>query len=468
LIYTPIVYTMGFDADICAVAEKILDADRVTVISHIDADGITSEAILAQAVSRAGIPVETVFVRQLEPLSMRHVPDDDSLKVFIDLGAGQQNLLEEQNLGEGEVAIIDHHVRQDVETPYLQLNSLDHGHEKLSAAGLGYLVARSMDDTNSDLAKLAVVGNVGDMMAREHCGLIGPARKIVDDGVACGVVEVIEQDLNCYGISTRPIHVCLSYNDDPHIPGLSNSADGSLRFLKNLGDVELRRPDGRWRVWEELDSREKRSIVSALVQQLIAHNEPVDRLFGESYLFPDEPAQTPLRNASEYATLLNACGRWAKAPVGGAVCRGDRGAGYREAEHMLRHHRSIIRDLVSYIHDTGVEELSHLQHLHVGNRFPDTIVGIGAGIALSKLNWQKPILILCYLPDDPELVKASMRTNERMVARGIDLQQALLIASEEVGGAGGGHKIAAGAFIPREAEKEFAYRVNELLGNQCA
>ncbi len=459
---------MGFDADICAVAEKILDADRVTVISHIDADGITSEAILAQAVARAGIHVETVFVRQLEPLSMRHVPHDDSLKVFIDLGAGQQNLLVEHGLGEEEVIIIDHHVRQDAETQYLQLNSLDHGHEKLSAAGLGYFVARSMDETNTDLAKLAVVGNVGDMMAREHCGLIGPARRIVDDGVACGEIEAITQDLNCYGISTRPIHICLSYNDDPHIPGLSNSADGSLRFLKNLRTVELRHPDGRWRVWEELDVEEKRTVMSALVQQLIAHNEPVDRLFGEAYLFPAEPSQTPLRNASEFATLLNACGRWARAPVGGAVCRGDRGVGYREAEHMLRHHRSIIRDLVSYIHDTGIEELSHLQHIHVGDRFPDTIVGIGAGIALSKLNWQKPILIMCYPPDDPELVKASMRTNERMVSRGIDLQKALLTASEELGGAGGGHRIAAGAFIPRAAEKEFAYRVNELLKNQCA
>ncbi|HDR72727.1 MAG TPA: DHH family phosphoesterase [Methanoculleus sp.] len=458
---------MGFDADICAVAGKILDADRVAVISHIDADGITSEAILAQAISRASIPLETVFVRQLEPLSMRHVPDDDSLKVFIDLGAGQQNLLEEHGLGERDVAIIDHHVRQDTETPYLQLNALDHGHEKLSAAGLGYLVAKAMDDANTDLAKLAVVGNVGDMMAREHCGLVGPARRIVDDGVACGEIEAIEKDLNCYGISTRPLHVCLSYNDDPHIPGLSNSSDGSLRFLKNLRTVELRHPDGRWRVWEELEFEEKRTIMSALVQQLIAHDEPVDRLFGESYLFPSEPAQTPLRNASEYATLLNACGRWARAPVGGAVCRGDRGVGYREAESMLRHHRSIIRDLVSYIDDTGVVELSHLQHVHVGQKFPDTIVGIGAGIALSKLNWQKPILIMCYLPDDPELVKASMRTNERMVARGIDLQQALLVASGEVGGAGGGHKIAAGAFIPREAEKEFAYRVNELLKQQC-
>jgi RecJ-like exonuclease len=61
-----------------------------------------------------------------------------------------------------------------------------------------------------------------------------------------------------------------------------------------------------------------------------------------------------------------------------------------------------------------------------------------------------------------------MRTNERVVAQGIDLQQALADASAEYGGGGGGHKIAAGAYIPKEAEEEFVKRVNRILGEQFA
>lgn len=459
--------TMGFTADISDVAGAILKADTVTVVSHIDADGITSEAILAQAISQQGINVRSVFVRQLEPLTMRHVPKDDSLKVFVDLGAGQQNLLEEHGLTERDAVIIDHHVPQPVETPYLQVNGLPYGHTKLSAAGIAYFVAMNLDDVNTRLAPIAVIGNVGDMMAREHCGLIGPAREIVSDGVREGHIVCMERDLNCYGLSTRPVHISLGYCDDPFIPRISNNTKGALEFLEKL-EIPLRTGRGRWRVWEEYSPEEKRTVISALVQQLIAHRKPVDRLFAETYYFPDEPLQTPLRNASEYATLLNACGRWAKPAIGAAVCRGDRGTVYGEAEHMLRHHRSIIRELIQYIHDRGVTELSHLQYIHVGDRFPDTIVGIGAGISLSKLNWQKPMMVLCYLPDDPDLVKVSMRTNERMVAKGIDLQQALQIASEEVGGGGGGHNIAAGAFIPKTAEQEFAHRVNRILREQSA
>ncbi len=458
---------MGLKRDLRRAADTICEADRVTIVSHIDADGISTESILAQALSREGIPVSSVFVRQLEPMAMRHIPKDDSLKLFTDLGAGQQNLLEEHGLSADEVLILDHHVSQPCGTAYPQVNCLDYGVTRMSAAGVAYLVAKTIDPTSTDLAKLAVVGNVGDMMARENCGLVGPAREIVQDGVEYGNIIVRERDLNCYGISTRPVHVCLGYCDDPYIDGISNSTNAALQFLERLG-VELKNPQGGWLVWEELTFDDRRKIVSALAQQLIAHGREIDRLLGETYIFPDETERTPLRNASEYATLLNACGRWAKPKVGGSICRGERGDAYREAEYMLAHHRSVIRDLLQYILDTGVTELSHLQYIHTGDRFPDTIVGIGAGMALSKLDWRKPIMVLAAMVDEPEVTKVSMRTNQWALARGVDLQEALVEASAGVGGAGGGHRIAAGAFIPRDTEEEFVDSVNRILKRQSA
>ena len=459
---------MGFSDDVKAVAEEIVAAPEITIISHIDADGIASEAILSQAIRRLGIPVRSVFVRQIEPLTMPQVPSDTSLKIFTDLGAGQQNLLFERGLTEKEVIIIDHHVSRPAERKYTQVNCLPYGYTKMSAAGVSYLVTKEMDTANTDLAKLAIVGNVGDMMARETCGLTGPVRDvIVEDGVRHGNVEVRKRDLNCYGTATRPVHLSLAYNDDPFIQGISNNPEGARQFLKRLG-VRQQNDDRRWFVWEEMPVEERRTIISALAEQLIANGERVDRLLAETYGFPDEIPRTPLRNAQEYATMLNACGRWAKPQVGGAILRGDRGQAYRDAEHMLNNHRAFIRDLLQYIIDTGVKELSNLQWIHVGGRYPDTIVGIGAGMALSKLNSSKPILVMCEVPEDPRLTKVSMRTTERVVEKGIDLQQALSDASSEYGGGGGGHKIAAGAYIPRNAEEEFVNRVNRILGEQFA
>ncbi len=458
---------MPFKRDLRRAADRISEADRVTIISHIDADGISTEAILAQAIAREGIPVSSVFLRQLEPMAMRNVPRDDSLKLFADLGAGQQGLLEEHGLSAEEVLILDHHVSQPCGTAYPQVNCLDWGVTRMSAAGVAYMVAKTIDPDSIDLAKLAVVGNVGDMMARETCGLVGLAREIVQDGVDYGNIIVRERDLFCYGISTRPVHVCLGYNDDPYIDGVSNNPNAALRFLEKL-NIELKNRQGGWLVWEELPFDDRRTIISALVQQLIAHGRECDRLLGETYIFPDEQERTPLRNASEYATLLNACGRWANPKVGGRICRGERGVAYREAEYMLANHRSVIRDLLNYILDTGVTELSHLQYIHTGDHFPDTIVGIGAGMALSKLDWRKPIMVLSALVDEPDVTKVSMRTNQWALARGVDLQEALAQASERVGGAGGGHRIAAGAFIPRDREEEFIDSVNRILRRQSA
>jgi RecJ-like exonuclease len=458
---------MAFTDDLQEAAEIISTASAVTIISHIDADGIASEAIMREAVLRNEISATSVFLRQLEPLMMKWVPRDDTLKLFVDLGAGQQNLIEEHGLSQDEVLILDHHISQPSNIEYRQVNCLPYGITKLSAAGVAYLVAREMSSSNHDLAKLAVVGNVGDMMAREGCGLVGPAREIALEGVKAGNVRAISHDLNCYGLSTRPIHICLSYSDDPVIPGISNNPNGSQLFLERLG-ISLRDTEGRWRVWEELAFEERRTIASALVEQLIAHGEPIDRLFGESYIFPDEAPRSPLRNASEYATMLNACGRWARPAIGSAVCSGDRKLMYQEAEHMLRHHRSVIRELFQYILETGVTTTENLQWIHTKDRFPDTIVGIGAGMALSKLDRRYPIMIFCTLPDDPEVVKVSMRTVDRVVRSGIDLQAALCEASALVGGAGGGHAIAAGAYIPAGTEEIFVRRIDEILARQSS
>ena len=167
---------------------------------------------------------------------MPQVPSDTSLKIFTDLGAGQQNLLFERGLTEKEVIIIDHHVSQPCERKYTQVNCLPYGHTKMSAAGVSYLVTKEMDTANTDLAKLAIIGNVGDMMARETCGLIGPVRDvIVEDGIRHGNVEVRKRDLNCYGTATRPVHLSLAYNDDPFIQGISNNPEGARQFLKRLG-----------------------------------------------------------------------------------------------------------------------------------------------------------------------------------------------------------------------------------------
>ncbi len=459
---------MSFEGDIRAGADLIKEHDSATIISHIDADGISSESILSIALKRAGISVKSVFVRQLDPLTIPEIPHDKSLKIFSDLGSGQKAMLTEGGITPDNALIIDHHVIQDADVNFPEVNCLSYGHEKMSAAGVSYFVARDLDSANTDLAKLSIIGNIGDMMDRENLCLTGPAKEILNDGIKAKNVKYVEKDLNIYGISSRPVTQAIAYSDDLEIPGVSRDVDGARMFLEKIGMKPLL--NGRWPAWEELPQPDKQIIVSSIVDQMVANGCDTSRLFSDHYIFTDEKMiNAPLRNASEFATLLNSCGRWKRPELGGQICRGDRSVAYRDAEHMLRNHRGKIREVMTYITDTGVTELSHISFIHVHDLFPDTIVGIGAGMALSRLNPEKPILIMCEDSLDPNNTKISMRTKPDVIAKGVDLQRALSGACIKFeGSSGGGHRIAAGAFISKQFEQEFIEEVNRIIGQQYA
>jgi len=331
---------------------------------------------------------------------------------------------------------------------------------KISASGLCYLVSKSISN-NYDLSKLAVIGAVGDMMANETNRLEGIMRDILNDGVKEGIIEVTN-DLSIYGISTRPIHIMLEYLDDPYIDGLTDNAVECVNLLSNL-QIPIRDQED-WRVWEDLTKDEKDRIKSALSSRL--SDEDFNKLLGEEYIFKDEKRKTPLRNAKEFSTLLNACGRWVKPKIGLQVCLGDRDRYYEDALIMLKNHKRVIRELYNHILEKGVVELDAIQYIDVKDYFPDTIIGIGAGMVLSKVNREKPIIIIGDIIGEKEIRKVSARSNKEQIKNGVNLQKAINIVAESFGGGGGGHNIAAGGYIPKGREKEFLLKIDEYIKGQ--
>jgi RecJ-like exonuclease len=85
--------------------------------------------------------------------------------------------------------------------------------------------------------------------------------------------------------------------------------------------------------------------------------------------------------------------------------------------------------MLNYIIATGVTELDSLQFYHVGARFSGHDRRHRGGMALSKLNSAKPILIMCTVPEDENLTKVSIADNGTGRGGGIDLQKAISEAS---------------------------------------
>ncbi|MFW5963531.1 MAG: DHH family phosphoesterase [Natronomonas sp.] len=458
-----------------ACAERLLAADRVLLASHIDADGLTSAGVASTALERASIPFETVFEKQLDAESIAGIAEREyDTVLFTDFGSGQLDIIaEHETAGDFTPIIADHHQPADADTEY-HLNPLlegINGASEMSGAGAAYVLAHALATEsdgagdNRDLAALAVVGAVGDMQAKSG-ELHGANAAIVADGVEAGVLEETK-DLAVYGKQTRPLPKLLEYASDVRIPGITNDERGAVSFLSDL-DVQCR-TEGSWKRWVDLTDDARQSVASALVQHAVKRGVPafkIDRLVGTTYILREEAIGTELRDASEFSTLLNATARYERADVGLAVCLGDRGAALERARELLRNHRRNLSEGIEWVEQRGVEQEDHLQWFDAGDEIRETIVGIIAGMSMGADGVSRNRPIIAFARKNDEETKVSGRGTGALVSEGLDLSVVMKEASQEAGGDGGGHDVAAGATIPTGTEETFIEHADRIVGEQ--
>ncbi len=105
-----------------------------------------------------------------------------------------------------------------------------------------------------------------------------------------------------------------------------------------------------------------------------------------------------------------------------------------------------------------------MKAIHVVEVSRSSLAGEVAQIcAAYVLDPTKPVLALATSKDS---LKISGRGTLKLVADGLDLAEALRIASAEVEGYGGGHPVASGATIPASAKKQFLARMDEIVAGQ--
>lgn len=446
-------------------AERIRTQKSVHVVSHIDADGLTSAGIICTALKRAGIEYSTRFVKQLDEKALDKLANENhNLVIFTDLGSGMCEPLKTRGI---RAVVSDHHRPQgELEFPDLHLNPHlfgANGAYELSGSGTTYLLASALGK-NQDLADLAIVGAVGDMQHLKKGQLTGINREILKEGAREGVLSY-RKDLTLFGKQTRPIFKLLQYSSDPYLPGLTGDEDACIEFLQERG---LRfSQEERWRRWIELNPSEKQKLVSGLIQYCLSlglSTYKIERLVGEVYELLKEREGTEMRDASEFSTLLNATARYDHAEIGLAVCMGNREEAYEAARKLLAEHRQNLVNGLIYVKEKGVIELENLQYFDAGSEIKETIVGIIAGMSSTIVpNRNLPIIAFA---NSEEGIKVSARATQDLIRKGINLSEAMEKVSAEVGGAGGGHDIAAGATIPKGNQEEFIQKLDLFIGKQ--
>ena len=457
------------ERDLSQAANAIRKAKSILVVSHIDADGITAGSIAKMTVERLGIEHRIRFEPKLTEESISMINSAPEEFVWIcDLGSGYLS-----EFTHSDIVITDHHVpdpkwrkKQTVLDSFAAIYHLNphtyglDGSYEVSGAGMTYLLSKAIDPKNVDLAYLGVVGAVGDFQDSNHSKLVSLNRTILQDAQDNGDL-VIDQDLRLFGRETRPIIQYFQYCTEPRLEGLTDNPAGCLDMLEFL-NIPVKK-NGEWRTWDDLDKDEKERVIDNVLE--LVPPEEQSRIYGEMYTLTKFESGTGLRDAKEYSTVLNSCGRYEDAETGMRICCGDTSA-LKDAERNRADHRRNISSALSYVKDNHlIRERRFIQYFDAGDNIKDTVVGIVAGMMLNTPECRHNLPIIAFVDSD-DGVKVSARANRNLTDKGLDLSVVMKTAAELTGGYGGGHNVAAGATIPKDKKEEFLDIVEDLVSSQ--
>lgn len=438
---------------------------RILIVTHIDADGLASGSIVLASLMRKGANVTLRTVPDLDSKTIRELEAQQfDFYIFTDLAS---TLIAELGAAfDGRYLVIDHHQlsESDMSDPAV-VNAwaygFDGGREACSSS-MAYFFAASMDPSNRDLSPLAVVGAIADRQDNgQGRSLTGLNRAAMEEAQSSGLL-VLSKDLMFTGRETRPIHESIALTSTPFLKGLTGSKDAVLSALHKSG-LQLK-DGGTWRTISSLSAEEKMKlteVIASMLGQAEGATDAIASLVGEVYTLEFEDAFTPLRDAREFATLLNACGRMALPGTGISICLGDRSEALKTAMKTLSEYRSGINKALEAL--TG--DASRFEHrgpivfVRGEGVVDEKLLGPVISILTSSPGFKDRVVVGTSSSRDSEL-KVSSRIGDSFPGT-VNIGLVMREAAEWVGGVGGGHTMAAGARIPATAAEAFSRAVTE-------
>ncbi|MBI4360232.1 DHH family phosphoesterase [Candidatus Micrarchaeota archaeon] len=446
----------GFEKKARQIGEWALAFQDPLIVHHLDCDGLTSAALAKKAFQLKGKNAPTLMLKKLDDASAKSIPPDKEL-VFTDLGAGQLELVE--GMSNPKKVVIDHHPPSkdsDIERINCHDFEFDGAVDACSASTAWYCFRHT-----GLSAQLGIVGAVGDM--QDQNGFQGLNQRMFQEAVNQGQV-LHTNDLKLFGKVTRSLVSFLTYCTEPVLPGLTGDDKACAVFLKNEGVPTYR--DGKTLSYYGLNVFERKKLASALIQYAYAQGveeKLIRQMVGDVYVFPFEPEGSERKEAYEFSTLLNACGRHDAPQIGIGACLGQDGA-LQQAQDLLKKHRLAVRQGIEFAKKNAVDA-GAFYLIDGRGTISDTIIGVVCGAYFSSGLVQRTKPVIGLSVDEQGALKASGRGSKDLCTQGLDLGEAMKKAAEDVQGFGGGHAVAAGASLDATPEnvKTFLKKIKQVV-----
>lgn len=418
------------------VVEKFLDDsldEETVVVSHFDTDGITSAAIMTKSLARLDRKFSVKIVKSLNEDFILKLPSD-KLILFLDLASGSLDHIQNANLK--NVFIIDHHeLPSEFNTPPENITMVNphlNGNEKISAAGLVYLFCKQISPQNKDLAKLAVLGMIGDLMDNEIENNLGDIDSKSD--------ITKREGLMIYP-ATRPLNRALEYCSQPYIPGVTGNPEGATELLREAGIEPTKRG---YKNLIELNKEEMQRLVTGIMLRNPKANKSIT---GDIFLIK---FFSKMEDARELSARVNACSRLGNSDVALKFCM-EIPAAKRQAEEIHMKYKQQIISGLEFAENAEKVQGKGFVLINAQNEIRDTIIGTIASILSNSVVYEEGTVIIAMAHYDDK-IKISARSVGRT---GRNVRKVLDPIVHEIGGEVGGHEFAAGCNISVENESRF-------------
>ncbi len=423
------------------IAEEFLKIPKdmeVQIVSHFDTDGITSAAILVKAMKRFDRKFSIRIVKNLTEEVILKM-DNRKVTVFSDLAS---NSLEHLRRFREKVFILDHHeISQEIPEGVFLVNPQMHEKkEEISSSGLCYLFAKHLNEENTDLASLAVVGMIGDSIENLD---------VMNNEITKDAEMVIKKGIPLYP-STRPLNRVLEFSSEPFIPTVTGDREGTMQFLREIG---FERQDGKYKSLMELTEDEMTKLVtSVLLRRTEKDNE---NLIGNIYLVKHF---NQLEDAREMSARINAASRQGEPYTAILYCLGE-ASSRKKIERLHAKYRQMIISGLKLVQNLEQIKGRGYTIINARSEINDTIISVVTTILSKSSLYPEGTVIIAMTYAEDEKIKVSART----VKQGRNVRDILGRIVTEIGGEFGGHKYAAGCTFPISKENEFTEKIKKDL-----
>jgi len=467
---------IDYMAKIARTIELMGKDDPIFIFSHIDADGITSAAIIVTLLRELNKPFVLNFLPQITPEIFDPLWEDIEPRyvLFLDLGSDVPLKYIESTSSVSIGIVIDHHIVSKPErySKGLIINprvwGIDGGSE-VSTSGMAFLLSNTVDgffESYPHTVFYAITGALGDAQdVGVNRSLIGINHVLVKYGNQYGVLRSHE-DYILIGKSFKPLYRLLAETFIFEIPGVTGSYEGALDFLVKNGIVDVER-DSEKIFWDQLTPERKDMLRKKLLEALILKysgkhtiEELNNILMGCVYEFVAS-MDFFCRYARDLSMLLNACGKMRAPEIGvGGLIEPSNKSIVQQMFQLYERYRAVLSSVFKNL-ESKVNFVGKIAIYDGRDEVHEELTSTISSILASSLK-DKAKIVIAVARSVGDSLKVSLRKTALLAD--ISLAQILKKIMPRIPSMiGGGHESAAGAYIPERHFDEFIELLNREI-----